>query len=141
MIFGDSSGDLSIHLFGPRGVDVVGAKPGFHMTDRDLLIECGKSRRGRGGCISMHKHQIRVNLFEHITHTRQHTCRNVIEVLSLFHDVEIIVWCDLKYFEHLIKHFTMLTGNADKCLEFIWMFLELFNKWSHLDGFRSSPKN
>ena len=48
---------------------------------------------------------------------------------------------DIKDVEHLVEHFTVLTGDTDKGLERIGMFLELLDKRRHLDGLRPGSEN
>ena len=89
----------------------------------------------------MNKNHMWLCLFEYIAHTDQYTCCNIIEILILFHYIEIIVRFNLKDFKHLIKHLAMLTSHTDNCFKLVGVFLELFYKRSHLNGFGSSSKN
>ncbi len=45
IIFSDSTGDLTIHLFRPRGIYIMGAQTRLNMSNRNLLIKCCKCRR------------------------------------------------------------------------------------------------
>lgn len=67
----------------------------------------------------MYEHYIRTTLLEHITKPCEHVCCHIGKILALFHDVEVDVWSNLKDFEHLIKHFTMLAGYAYDSLKLL----------------------
>ena len=88
----------------------------------------------------MYKYNIGFALFEHITHTVKDANGNIGQVLSLFHDIQVNVWLDIEYFQHLVKHFTMLTRYTYYCFKFIWMFLKLLYQRTHLDSLRSGSE-
>ena len=102
IISGDSSCNLSVHLFWPRTVYVMCSEPCFNMPHWDLLIERRQSCSGAGCGISMYEYHIWLNLSKDISHSDEHTCCNIIEILSLFHNVEIVVRFDVKNGKYLI---------------------------------------
>ena len=130
----NTPGNLPIHLFRPWAVDVVGAEAGLDMAHGDLLLECGEGCCGAGSRVAMDKNHIGGGFLEHITHAGQDAGGNVVQVLSLFHDVQIIVGLDLKDFEHLVQHLSVLAGHAYDGFELIRMLLELLHQRAHLDG-------
>lgn len=73
----------------------------------------------------MNKNYIRLSFFENVSHSSKDTRCNIIQILALLHDIEIVIWSNLEQIEHLIKHLTVLASNADNCLKFIRIFLEL----------------
>ena len=80
------------------------------MTDRDLCIESSKGTCSRGCSVTMNENNVRMTLFEHITESGEDSSCYIGKILTLLHDVEIIIRCHIKDFENLIKHFAMLTG-------------------------------
>ena len=119
MVGRNTSGYLTIHLLRPGAIDIMRTQPGFYMTDRNLLIECGKRRSGGGSGISMYQHHIRLHLFQHIPHTEKHTRGYVVQILIRLHDVQIIIRLYIKDMKHLIEHLPMLRCNANNCLELL----------------------
>ena len=87
VVSGNASGNLTIHLFRPRTIDVVGAKSSFNMCHWYLLIESSQSGSSAGGRITMDKNNVRFRLYQHIFHTQQYTSCDVVKILSLLHDV------------------------------------------------------
>ena len=67
----------------------------------------------------MNEYNIWTTLFEHITKTGEDTCSHISKILTLLHDVEVVIRLHIKDFENLIKHFTMLTGNTYDSFELI----------------------
>ena len=98
------------------------------------LIECGLCCCGAGGGITMHQDYIGLALLEHVAHSGEYTCGDVIQVLSLFHDVQVKIRRDLKYTEHLVQHLAVLPGYSHYCLKLIRMLLELLYQRGHLYG-------
>ena len=92
----DASCNLAIHLLRPWAIDIVRTQTSFNMSDRDLLIECRKSRSRRSRCITMDQHDIWTRISKYITHACKHTGRHIIKVLSLLHDVQIIIRSDFE---------------------------------------------
>ncbi len=101
-----------------------------------LLIEGSHGGGHRRGSVTMHKHDVRMSLLQHIAHLEQHLSRHVVKVLSLAHDVEVILRTDAEDAEHLVEHLTVLAGHADYRLEVFGVVLEGLHQWCHLDGFR-----
>ena len=89
----------------------------------------------------MYKLQFRMHLFQNISHADQNPSCNVIKILTLLHDVEVVVGCNFEDFEYLVKHFSMLSRNADYDFEFLWMLLEFLDKRTHFYGLRSRSEN
>lgn len=141
MVGGDASGDLAVHLFGPGAVDVVGAQPCFDVAHGDLPIECGEGGGGAGGSVAMHEHYVGARFVEHVAHAREHAGGDVVEVLSLTHDVEVVVGTDFKYFKHLVEHFAMLPCDANDGLEPVGGVLECFDERRHFDCFGTSAEH
>ena len=140
VVCGDATCYLTIHLLRPRAVDVMCAQTCFNMTDRYLLVECGEGGSGGGGGVTMYQHHIGLAFLEDITHAREHSSRDIIQVLTLLHDVEVIVGGYVEDAKHLIQHLAMLTGDAHDRLEILCIFLELLHQRSHLNGLWAGPK-
>lgn len=47
--FGQTGGEVAVHLFGPGGVDIAGAQSGFHMAHRNALL--GRDTDAAGDCL------------------------------------------------------------------------------------------
>ena len=89
----------------------------------------------------MYKYHIRTALLEHITKSSEDTCSNIGEVLTLLHDVEVVVRLDIEDGEHLVEHFAMLTGDAHDGFELSISLLKFLHKRTHLNGLGTSAKN
>ena len=75
----------------------------------------------------MNKYYVWMAFLENISKSNKNSCCNIREILTLFHDVEVVVRFHIKDLEHLIEHFTMLACDAYDCFKFIRTFLELLN--------------
>ena len=117
------------------------AQTSLYMPHGDLRIKCSKCGGSRRGGVSMNQHDIGSANLKHIPHSCKHTGGNIIQVLPLLHDVEVVVRLHIKYGQHLVEHFSMLTSNANNSFEIYCVLLELFYQWTHLDGLRTSAKN
>ena len=111
------------------------------MTYGYLLIkssQCGCHARSR---IAVNQHEVRLRLLQDRTHSGQHTGGYVIEVLSLFHDIQIVIRMNIENMQHLIQHLPMLPGNTYDRIENVGILLELLDKRSHFDGLWTSAEN
>ena len=50
-------------------------------------------------------------LAKHVAHTGEHTRRNVVEVLTLLHDVKVVVGGNVEDAQHLVEHLAMLPSD------------------------------
>ena len=119
----------------------MGAQTCFDMSHRDLRIKRCEGGGCRSSGVSMHQYYIGTTLLKHISHACQHARCNISKVLPLLHDVKIEIRRDIKDTEHLIKHLSMLTGNAYHGLKRVGMFLKLLNERAHLDRLGASAKH
>ena len=78
----------------------------------------------------MHQDYIGLALLEHVAHSGEYAGGDVIQVLSLFHDVQVKIRRDLKYTEHLVQHLAVLPDYTRYCLKLIWMLLDSFTSWA-----------
>ena len=67
----------------------------------------------------MNEDNIRLANLEDVAHAGKDTCGYVIEVLTLLHDVEVVVRSDIEDGEYLIEHLAMLTCDAYDGFELI----------------------
>ena len=88
----------------------------------------------------MDEYDIRTALLEDVTKSGEDTCSYIGEVLTLLHDVEVVVRGDIEDLEYLIEHFAMLAGDAHDGLELIGTLLELLDQRAHLDGLRTGSE-
>ena len=89
----------------------------------------------------MNEYDIRTALLKYVTESGEDTCSDIGEVLTLLHDVEVVVRGYIEDLEYLIEHFAMLTGDAHDGLELIGTLLELLDQWAHLDGLWTGSEN
>ena len=89
----------------------------------------------------MYKNKIRFDNSENIAHPCQHAGGNIIEILTLFHDVEVIIRHNIKQLKHLVKHFTMLSGYSNYGFECIGMLFKFLYQGSHFNCFRSGTED
>ena len=141
MHFCDMRSQNTVDFFRERRILIICSKPGFYMTNRNLLIERGKCCCHTCSGIAMYQNKIRPTLCKNIAHTCQHPCRHIGQVLTALHYIQVKIWCDFKQSQHLIKHFTMLSSNTDYCLEVICMLLKLLYQRAHFNCLWTGSKN
>ena len=141
MIGRNTPGYLTVHFFGPRTVYIMCTQSGFNMPYGDLLVKSRQCSGCRGCSISMNQYYIRMNFFQDITHTQQYSGSNVVQILSLLHDIQVIIRLDIENMENLVKHFTVLSGYANQCFKLMRSFLELFHQRGHFYSFWTCSKN
>lgn len=66
VIGGNASGDLTIHLLGPRAVDIVRTETSLNVPHRNLCIKSGQGCDGGGSSIAMNEDYIGAAFFEHV---------------------------------------------------------------------------
>ena len=63
------------------------------------------------------------------------------KVLQLFHYIQVEIGRDFKKLQDLVEHLSVLTGNADLCLEVFCIRFERLDERSHFYGFGARPEN
>ena len=116
MQLGYLTGQLAVHFLRERGIFVKGTKTGFHMTHRNLVIECCQRTGKGGGGIAMHQNHVRLCLFQHLIQSGQGLGGDGCQRLPRLHDIQIIIRCQAKNIHHLIQHLPMLCCDADNGL-------------------------
>ncbi len=111
------------------------------MGDRNLLVEGGQRGSHGGGGVAVDKHHVRLHLPVHIAQSGKHPGGDIVEVLPLLHDVEVVMGRDAEQPQYLVEHLAVLTGNADKGLEPVGLFLKCFHQRGYLDGFGTGAKD
>ena len=89
----------------------------------------------------MHQDDVRFGLFEYVSHAHQYPCSNVVQVLSLLHDVQVVVGYDVEQVKYLVEHLPVLPGHAYEGGEVLRVFFEGLYQRGHFDGFRSGPED
>lgn len=82
-----------------------------------------------------------LKLIKKVTKAAEDATGNISEVLTLLHDVEVVVRCDIEDAEYLIEHLAMLTCDAYDGFKLGWVLLELFYQWAHLDCLRTGAED
>ena len=107
----------------------------------NLAVEGGEGGGHRGRRVAVDQHDIGFHFVQDIPHAGQHPGGDVIQVLSLFHDVQVIVGLHPENLQHLVQHLPVLAAYADKGFELFGMLLELLDQRTHLDGLRPGSEN
>ncbi len=141
MIRSDPARDLAVHLLGPRAVYVVRAQSRLDVSDRNAAVKGGQCGGRRGRRVAVNQHHVRTGLVEHVAHARQHAGSHVVEILSLPHNVQIVVGLDSEQPQHLIEHLAVLSADADDRPEKVRMPSELPYQRGHFDRLGTSPEN
>lgn len=116
----DLRGELTIGLLGPRAVDVARAQSRLDVRDPDLPVKGGE-RRGEGRRrVAVDENDVGLEVVQHIAHPQQHVGSHVVEILSRFHDVQVVIGGDIEEPKHLVEHLAVLRGDADADVE-CWM--------------------
>ena len=89
----------------------------------------------------MDEHYIGLADLEDVAHAGEDACGYVIEILTLLHDVEVVIGLDIEDAEYLVEHLAMLTGDAYDGFELFWVLLEFLYQWAHLDCLRSGAED
>ena len=76
-----------------------------------------------------------------ISQTGEYTSGDIIKILPLLHDIEVIIWYNVKQLQHLVEHFTMLGSYANLNFKMLGNLLKSFYQRSHLYRFRTGAKN
>ncbi len=82
-----------------------------------------------------------MGLFEDVAHACRDAGGDVVEVLSLLHDVEVVVGLDIEDTEDLVEHLTMLPCDVDDGPKAVRMFLELVEQGADLNRLRPDLEN
>ena len=141
VIGSNTTRNLAVHLFRPWAIYIMCAKSCFHVSYWNLSIECSKGSCCGCGSVAMNKHYIRLALLEYITHTVEDTYCYIGQILALLHDVQVNIWLDIKYLEHLVEHFSMLTCDAHNRFELFCPILEFLHQRTHLNSFGTSTED
>ncbi len=110
------------------------------MGNRDLMIISSKASSQRRGCIAMDKNDIGLELRENVFHSLQNGNSYISQILPRTHDIEIEVRDDLEEIQDLVKHLTMLAGNAYPRLETI-IVRQCQGYRGHFDSLRPRTKH
>ena len=113
----------------------MGAQAGLDVAHGYLLIEGCKSRCGACGCVAVNKNNVGLCLFQYVAQANEYACGNIVKILSLLHNVEVVIGSNLEKAKHLVEHLTVLSRYTDNGLECFGIFLELLNKGCHLYSF------
>jgi hypothetical protein len=108
----------AIHLLGKRLRHVAGAEPGFHVTDRNARIKRGQRAAECAGGIALNQRHIGLLGFEDSFKRRQNAGGGLKQGLARQYEIQIAIRPDVEYGQHFVEHTTMLTGDADRSLEF-----------------------
>lgn len=141
VVVGNASCDLAVHFLGPGAEEVVGPEARLDVPYGNLLVECSHGRGHRRRGVPVDQHDVRAALFEDVTHAREDACCDVVQVLSLFHDVKVIVRGDVKDPEHLVQHLAVLSRDTDYGLEILGIFLALLYEGAHFDSLGTCPEH
>ena len=115
------------------GIDVVSAEACFHVTNRYLKIETGKSCHESGRCISMNEDYIRPFFLQNFTNSVQDIRSHIEKGLTILHDRQIVIRDNFECLQHLIQHLAVLSGDADDGLDCI-SALEFIDPRAHFNG-------
>ena len=141
VVGGDAASDLAVHLLGPRAVYVVGAEAGLYVAHGNLLVERSEGSGGGGGGVAVDQHHIGLARLEHIAHTGEHAGGDIVQVLPLFHNIEVEVGLHLEDAQHLVQHLAVLSRHAHNRLKLLRILLELLHQRAHLNRLRPRSKH
>lgn len=125
---------------GHGAVYVVRAQSRLDVSDRNAAVKGGQCGGRRGRRVAVNQHHVRTGLVEHVAHARQHAGSHVVEILSLPHNVQIVVGLDSEQPQHLIEHLAVLSADADDRPERVRMPSELPYQRGHFDRLGTSPE-
>ena len=137
---GDPADERAVHLLREGRPTVKGTQTSLHMADRDFGVK-RRERPGEGGCrIAVDKHQIGLRRFQHGLHPIEHTRSDAGQILTLLHNVQVIVRLNAKLLHHGIQHLTVLRRDANHASD-LGAFLKLQYQRRHFDCFRTCTEN
>jgi len=132
----DYAGDFPVDFFGERRPFIPASKAGFHVTDFNLII-IGSQGCGHHGCrIPLNQYPIRFSFQKNLIHLYENRSRDIRQCLIFCHQVQIDIRRNAENLKHLIKHFSMLSREADDRFDMRFR-LKTFNDGCHFNRFRT----
>ena len=101
----------AVRLLGPRGRCVPGPQARLDVPHRDLLIESGQGRAEGSRGISLDQHEIGPVLRQIFIECRDGAGGQIAQRLARLHEIEIAVYPDRQYLQHLVEHLAVLGGS------------------------------
>ena len=89
----------------------------------------------------MHQHNIRLFLLQHLIQAHHSPGGNIKQCLASGHNIQIIIWFNMKKIQYLIQHIAMLGSNSHYRLNLLRMFGQLQHYRSHFNCFRTGTKH
>jgi hypothetical protein len=114
---GESRGNHAVHFFGEGLGEIAGAQAGFHVADRDALIEGCQGAAERGGGVALDEHEVGCFLAEDGFEQGQDAGGGFGQGLAGLHAIEVVIGGDAEGSEDLIEHPAVLCGDASSSLE------------------------
>ena len=134
------AGKTSVHLFGIRRIFVICAQSCLNVTDFRLIVK-RRERADKGSAgVAVNKHNVGFCLVYNVIKTGERICCNGQKRLSVFHNIQIVIGCDVENFKHLVEHLSVLCCNRNDRLN-IFVFFKLLYKRSHFYSLGTCPEN
>src|SRR5215467_4043256 len=136
---GEWRNEMPVHLFRKRAVLVAGSEAGFDVPDEDFLLK-GNEGRGKGRCgVTLNQEPVRPNFSQDSRKGFKNAGGEFQRSLIFLHEIQIVVWGDVKDTQHLVQHVPMLCRDAD--VHFDVCSPSGANNWRHFYGFGTRAEN
>ena len=137
---GDPTDERAVHLLREGRPAVKGTQPGLHMADGDFGVKRRERPSEGGRRIAVDKHQIGLCRRQHSLHPVEHARGDAGQILTLLHNVQVIVRLNAKLLHHGIQHLTVLGRDANHASD-LRAFLKLQHQRRHFDRLRPRAEN
>ena len=111
------------------------------MTNRYMLIEGRQCSCGTSSSIAVYEDDIGLGFLKNLSPAHKYSAGDVVEILSLLHDVKVVVSSQAEYIHYGAEHITMLSRSANDGFEVLLMLLQLEYEWGYFDGFGARPED
>ncbi|SIT42349.1 hypothetical protein BN2475_350048 [Paraburkholderia ribeironis] len=132
-------GEDAVHFLREWIAHVVRAQAGFHVTDRNIVVERHQRSGQHARRVALHQHCGGCSVAQDIVDRSNQARSEASERLVGTHQIQIMVGLDAKYRKHLIEHFTVLRGGDNQRLE-TGRFAKGPNDRRHFDCFRTGAE-
>lgn len=140
IVAADDPHRLAVELLRVRGVDVIGSQPGLHMADRDLQVEAGQRGSEGGRRVAVNENNVGAFRLQNCPNAAQDILCNIKKVLSVLHDIQVIIRDDPKGVQHLIQHLPVLGGDTDLDAQ-TGTLSQFQHERTHFNGLRSGAED
>src|SRR5690606_511972 len=88
----------------------------------------------------MYKNVIGLKAFKYRFEFGNNGRSKAVKILARLHQIQIVLWFNIKKTKYLVEHFTVLGRNADPCIKIGGIFFKFLYQGSHFYSFWSGTE-